>query len=52
MDIATQGLAGATLAQAFAPERHHRRATLIGLGAGLLPDADVLISSAADPLLP
>lgn len=51
MDIATQGLAGATLAQAFAPERHHRRATLIGLGAGLLPDVDVLISSAADPLL-
>ena len=51
MDIVTQGLAGATLAQAFAPEHHRRRAALIGLGAGLLPDADALIASAADPLL-
>jgi len=51
MDIVTQGLVGATLAQALAPERHHRRATLIGLGAGGLPDADALIAGAADPLL-
>ena len=51
MDIITQGLAGATLAQAFAPERHHRRAALIGIGAGLLPDADALIANTADPLL-
>ena len=51
MDIVTQGLAGAAVAQAFAPARHSRLAALIGLGAGLLPDADALISSAADPLL-
>ncbi len=51
MDLATQGIAGAALAQAFAPRQHSRRAALVGLLAGLLPDADALISSASDPLL-
>jgi inner membrane protein len=51
MDIATQGIAGAAIAQAFAPARHSRRAAFIGLLAGLLPDADALIYSASDPLL-
>lgn len=51
MDIATQGIAGAAIAQAFAPARHSRRAAVVGLLAGLLPDADALISSASDPLL-
>ncbi|MGY8827434.1 MAG: metal-dependent hydrolase [Candidatus Latescibacterota bacterium] len=51
MDIATQGIIGAALAQAFAPAKHSRRAACVGLIAGLLPDADALIHSASDPLL-
>ncbi len=51
MDIVTQGIAGAACAQALAPSRHSRLAALIGLGAGLLPDADTLIQRASDPLL-
>lgn len=51
MDIATQGIAGAAIAQAFAPAHHSRRAAFVGLLAGLLPDADALIYSASDPLL-
>lgn len=39
------------MASAAAPGPESRRAALVGLGAGLLPDADVLIRSAADPLL-
>ena len=51
MDIATQGIIGAAFAQAFAKPQHSRTAALVGLGAGLLPDADALIHSASDPLL-
>ena len=51
MDLVTQGITGAALAQAVAPARLGRKAALVGLCAGLLPDADALISSAADPLL-
>ena len=51
MDILTQGLLGATMAQAGARRGELRLATGIGLVAGLLADADVLIQSAADPLL-
>ena len=51
MDIVTQGLAGAACAQALAPRCHSRLAALVGLGAGLLPDADVLIHRAGDPLV-
>lgn len=51
MDILTQGLLGAALAQSVARPRETRLATGIGFGAGLLADADVLISSGTDPLL-
>lgn len=51
MDIVTQGLLGATLAQAGSRRRHARLATLVGFGAGMLADADAFISSAQDPLL-
>lgn len=51
MDIFTQGLIGATLAQTVAKKADARLATMIGFLAGLLADADVLITSADDPLL-
>jgi len=51
MDIVTQGLLGATLAQAGSRRRHARLATLVGFGAGLLADADAFIQSTHDPLL-
>ncbi|MEM1126219.1 MAG: metal-dependent hydrolase [Bacteroidota bacterium] len=51
MDLVTQGLVGAALAQAAAPREEVRRAALVGALAGVLPDADTLIQSAADPLL-
>lgn len=51
MDLVTQGVVGAAMASAAAPAQESRRAAFIGLGAGLLPDADVLIRSAEDPLL-
>jgi len=50
MDPLTQGLLGAAAAQAVFGRRL-RRAWLVGAVAGLAPDADVLISSASDPLL-
>ena len=50
MDIITQGIAGAVLAQTGAG-RQKGMATVVGFAAGLLPDADVLIRSADDPLL-
>ena len=51
MDLVTQGIVGAAMASSAAPAEEHRRAALIGLGAGLLPDADTLIRSTEDPLL-
>jgi len=51
MDIVTQGLLGAAMAQSAAPGRDIRRALGIGLFAGLLADADVLIQSEGDALL-
>lgn len=51
MDILTQGVIGAVAAQSFARPEHQRRAALAGAIGGLLPDADVLIRSARDPLL-
>jgi len=51
LDIITQGLLGATLAQAAASKKEVHIATLIGFSAGLLADADTLIRSANDPLL-
>ena len=51
LDIVTQGLLGATLAQASAGKNEARIATLIGFSSALLADADTLIRSASDPLL-
>lgn len=51
MDLLTQGLAGAVMAQAVSRPGEARRAAAIGLFAGLLADADALIRSADDPLL-
>lgn len=51
MDIVTQGLLGANLAQSVARRSHLRLAAIAGLGSGLLADADIFIRSAGDPLL-
>lgn len=51
MDIVTQGLIGAALAQAGARPNEARLASLVGFCAPLLADADALIRSAEDPLL-
>ena len=51
MDLFTQGVLGATLALAAAPQKEARIAAGVGFGAGLLADADALIGSSADPLL-
>ncbi|MGH1472110.1 MAG: metal-dependent hydrolase [Cellvibrionaceae bacterium] len=51
MDIITQGLMGAVVAQAGATPKEARLAACIGFFAPLLADADVLIRSLQDPLL-
>lgn len=51
MDIITQGLLGATVAQAGAARDDVRLASLIGFCAPLLADADTLFRSTEDPLL-
>lgn len=51
MDIVTQGLIGATLAQASAKPKEARLASVVGFCAPLLADADALIQSTEDPLL-
>jgi inner membrane protein len=51
MDLLTQGVLGAAMAQAGAPRRDARVAAGVGFGAGLLADADALIRSGQDPLL-
>ncbi|MEM9446583.1 MAG: metal-dependent hydrolase [Verrucomicrobiota bacterium] len=51
MDIVTQGVLGATVAQASSQKKHIRMASIIGLIAGLLADADIFIRSSEDPLL-
>jgi len=51
MDPLTHALLGATAAQAALGHRLGRRAWLPGALGGLLPDADILIRSTADPLL-
>jgi inner membrane protein len=50
MDTITHGLVGAIAAQAAFSPRLGRMATLCGFVAGVLPDADGLLSNAADPL--
>jgi len=47
----THGILGAALAHAVGGRTAGRRAMLVGLAAGMLPDADALIRSAADPFL-
>lgn len=51
MDIITQGLLGATVAQACAKTKEVRLASLAGFCAPLLADADAFIRSSKDPLL-
>lgn len=51
MDLFTQGLLGAGLAQTHARTHEARLATGIGFFAGLIADADILIQSSDDPLL-
>ncbi len=51
MDIVTQGLLGATVAQAGAKPQEVRLASLVGFCAPLLADADTLMRSAEDSLL-
>ncbi len=51
MDPLSQGVLGVAAAQAVSREPQTRRATFVGLMAGLVPDADVFIQSATDPLL-
>lgn len=51
MDILTQGLLGGVLAQSVAKKEETKLATLIGVIAGLLADADIFIYSSSDPLL-
>lgn len=50
MDILTQGLLGATVAQSGSRQPDTKIATLIGFLTGLLADADVLIRSTKDTL--
>ncbi|MBS3917128.1 MAG: metal-dependent hydrolase [Sulfuritalea sp.] len=51
MDPLTQGLLGAAAAQAVLGRRLGHRGWIAGAIGGLLPDADILIRSTADPLL-
>ena len=51
MDPITQGLLGATAAQAGFGDTLKRRAWVIGMVSGMAADLDVLIHSATDPLL-
>jgi len=51
MDLLTHAALGAAGAAAIAPAARVRLAAAAGGIAGLLPDADILITSASDPLL-
>lgn len=52
MDIVTQGLAGAVLAQSVAKPEETKKALIIGFLAGLLADIDALFThSSTDPLM-
>jgi len=51
MDVLTQAVLGAATAGAAAPRRELRVAAAAGAFAGVLPDADAFIRSAADPLV-
>ncbi len=51
MDLVTQGILGASTAQAGARHSDFRLATITGFIAGMTPDLDALIRSPNDPLL-
>ena len=51
MDILTQGLLGGILAQTVAKKEETKLATIVGVFAGLIADADIFIYSSSDPLL-
>jgi len=51
MDLLTQGLLGAAMAQSVARQQEVRIASGMGLFAGMIADADMLIRSSDDPLL-
>lgn len=51
MDVFTQGLLGGVLAQSAARKDERKVASVVGVLAGMLADADILIRSSADPLL-
>lgn len=51
MDLITQGILGATVAQSGARQQEARMAAGIGFFSGILADADILIQSSQDPLL-
>ncbi len=51
MDLVTQGVLGAAVAQGLAPEKSARRWAALGALGGLAPDLDGLIRSGSDPLL-
>ncbi len=51
MDLITQGVLGALLAQTQAQTKKLGKAVIIGALAGMAPDLDVLIRSSSDPLL-
>ena len=51
MDLLTQGLVGSAAAQSFCRPKAQHRVALYGAVAGMAPDLDALISSAAAPLL-
>lgn len=51
MDPVTHGLIGASAAQSFADKQKIRTLSLVGFVSAILPDLDVLITNASDPLL-
>lgn len=51
MDIVTQGVLGATLAQSFSSKKSIKIATFVGFLGGLAADADGFIRSSTDTLL-
>lgn len=51
MDILTQGILGGVLAQSVAKKEETKLATIVGIFAGLIADADFFIASSTDPLL-
>ncbi len=52
MDPLSQAVVGAAFATSFCRKKHYvKPAVIAGIVGGMLPDADILIRSAADPLL-